>query len=139
MVLAVLLQGAFATAVVLMLTDDEVYGDADAGTGYAPTPPSPPGYPPSPPSPNDGAAGMSHTQEKNAGIWVGVILLLMLIEVCACPSASFLRNMLADGSAYQHVEGVRKAPPSVNWHIQCYHYHTVHCKFTSNPPVACDS
>lgn len=129
----------------------------------------------------------AHTEQEQEsyGGAAGGIVLAMLIETCCCPSARFLRNMLLDGSAYQHgdtrpqlsifshcaafshqgavlqqapplspidnvmyttplclssvadpvllpfpsfsqVENVRKAPPSVHWHIQCYHYHTVH-------------
>lgn len=57
---------------------------------------------------------------------VFLICAIMLLEVCMCPSARFLRNILHDGNAYNHVENVRKAPPSVRWHIQCYHYETRH-------------
>ena len=55
-----------------------------------------------------------------------LICAFILVEFCVCPSARFLRNILQDGNAYQHVENVRKAPPSVQWHIQCYHYETRH-------------
>ena len=64
------------------------------------------------------------TDNYLAGVFF--ICLFMLIEFCACPSARFLRNIIQDGNAYQHVESVRKAPPSVHWHIQCYHYETRH-------------
>eukprot|EP01046_Picozoa_sp_COSAG06_P000813 COSAG06_NODE_23_length_33072_cov_44.622327_31_plen_407_part_00 len=55
---------------------------------------------------------------------VAIVAFLMMAEVCASPSAAFLRHKLGDASAYQHVEGVRKAGPSVRWHMQCYHYRT---------------
>ena len=57
---------------------------------------------------------------------IALLCVMIVVEFCACPSARFLRNVLQDRSAYQHVESVRKAPPSVRWRIQCYHYETRH-------------
>jgi hypothetical protein len=59
-------------------------------------------------------------------VGISCICFFMCIEWLVCPSCHFLRNILHDGNAYQHVESVRKAPPSVRWHIQCYHYETRH-------------
>ena len=74
---------------------------------------------------DSGSAGDdSRGDEYLGGIFL--ICVFILVEFCACPSARFLRNILQDGNAYQHVENVRKAPPSVRWHIQCYHYETRH-------------
>ena len=46
----------------------------------------------------------AHTEQEQEsyGGAAGGIVLAMLIETCCCPSARFLRNMLLDGSAYQH-------------------------------------
>ena len=63
---------------------------------------------------------------QTGGMGSIIVAVMMMVEVCVCPSAAFLRHILPDGSAYQHVEDVRKAAPSVHWHIQCYHYETVH-------------
>lgn len=65
-------------------------------------------------------------KEEEFGGVIGLILLLMTVEVCVCPSARYLRNILQDDSAYHHVENVRRSPPEVRWHIQCYHYETIH-------------
>ena len=46
----------------------------------------------------------------------------MLCEVKGSPSRKFLKNIMKDPGAFAHVETVRKAPPSLHWHIQCYHY-----------------
>jgi hypothetical protein len=75
-------------------------------------------------NPADCSTDMHHRNEYGGGILV--LCVMIVIEFCACPSARFLRNILQDGSAYQHVENVRKAPPSIHWHIQCYHYETRH-------------
>jgi hypothetical protein len=55
-----------------------------------------------------------------------VAYFLLVVEMCTCPSSRYLRNILADGNAYTHVENVRKSEPRIRWHIQCYHYETEH-------------
>jgi hypothetical protein len=53
-----------------------------------------------------------------------VAYFLLVVEMCSCPSACYLRNILQDCNAYQHVERTRKSEPHIRWHIQCYHYET---------------
>eukprot|EP01043_Picozoa_sp_COSAG02_P016230 COSAG02_NODE_710_length_18178_cov_14.361524_4_plen_393_part_00 len=67
-----------------------------------------------------------HKEHKEFDGAIAGILFCMIIEVCVCPSARYLRNIMLDAGAYQHVENVRKSPPEVHWHIQCYHYETIH-------------
>ena len=68
---------------------------------------------------------------QTAQFMCGVVLFIMLVEICTCPSVSYLRNMLSDGNAYAHVESVRKTAPEIRWHIQCYHYETRHYTVTT--------
>eukprot|EP01052_Picozoa_sp_SAG31_P039212 SAG31_NODE_5395_length_2564_cov_1.704260_2_plen_375_part_00 len=56
------------------------------------------------------------------GIGAGVAALIMVLEMfCKNPSYGYLSHIMLDAGAYQHVEQVRMATPSVGWHIQCYH------------------
>lgn len=59
---------------------------------------------------------------NNLFLAAGLLAFLMVIEICASSSATYIQNVLQDDSAYQHVENVRKAAPSIRWRIQCYHY-----------------
>ena len=52
----------------------------------------------------------------------GVLICFMLCEVKGSPSGKFLKNIMKDSGAFAHVETVRKAVPSLHWHIQCYHH-----------------
>jgi hypothetical protein len=61
---------------------------------------------------------------NNLFLAAGLLAFLMVIEICASSSATYIQNVLQDDSAYQHVENVRKAAPSIRWRIQCYHYRT---------------
>jgi hypothetical protein len=102
---AALLQVALVVTVILALTE------RDGG---------------SEPASDHSGHDSEHKEEKEFGGVIGGILLCMIIEVCICPSARYLRNILLDNGAYQHVETVRRSPPEVHWHIRCYHYETIH-------------
>jgi hypothetical protein len=57
-------------------------------------------------------------------LWAVVIFLLsvsMLCEVWTSQERKMLKNIMNDAGASAHVEAVRKAVPSLHWHIECYH------------------
>ena len=54
-------------------------------------------------------------------IAIGVALCCMSCEAKSSPSLRFLKNIVKDEGAYKHVDDVRKAAPSMSWHIRCYH------------------
>ena len=96
---------------------------------------------------SENASSDDEAAANNWGTACALVAFLMALDICASPSAAFLRHILQDSSAYQHVDDVRRATPSVSWHIQCYHYHTEHyqtsrtdsstgrSKHTRNPSV----
>eukprot|EP01046_Picozoa_sp_COSAG06_P021062 COSAG06_NODE_1565_length_9086_cov_34.853566_10_plen_486_part_00 len=63
--------------------------------------------------------------DQELATWLGVVFaLFMVCEWYGCPTRRYITHMMLGEGAFQHVEQVREATPSLQWGITCYHYET---------------
>jgi hypothetical protein len=55
-------------------------------------------------------------------VWAIIFYIIMLIETAVSKTHGYLSHVVAAEHINQHINELRGKPPTILFHIQCYHY-----------------